>query len=537
MKKDSTHVRQTKKSNKGLKTVVVILAILVLLALAFLAYLLFAPEIEGFIRSVFPSPAPSAEVVVETPPPAGNTISFIVPQDKSFSITVYAGESFDMPEGPEIAGYTFLAWINEGGSAETCESIAPTGNMAFSALYAVAFKNEKNAEKHMPYLSLDENAMFRPNEGITRGEALQIIYEFLDLSGVGSGYFIDVSRDDPLYTAAATLKDLDLIGGQRLHPEDTVTYGEFFTLLAKLFPAAKEEHDFSKVPNGSENYASFCVAYERGWLRDPEISPYDLLPRKEFARIVNMLIGRSGAEHTDTAAVGTILDVAVGDEYYRDIAEAVVEHTLSSDGSSEIWTGSKPIAILKPGFFFIGSELHCIKDDGNAAVGETVNNFLFDDKGVVSTGDAALDELVRNKVAELVDPATMSREEMLKILYDFVLYDSFYLGGDKYATGETGWETAKAYQMLSTGKGNCYAYAATFWALSRAIGYDAVCYSGSVGTHSNPHAWVEINIDGTTYIFDPTLEYEQWYGPGTHTFERFFMKTYASVSGWLYNRG
>ena len=75
------------------------------------------------------------------------------------------------------------------------------------------------------------------------------------------------------------------------------------------------------------------------------------------------------------------------------------------------------------------------------------------------------------------------------------------------------------------------------WALSRAIGYDTVCYSGTVGTHGNRHGWAEISFDGTPYIFDTLLEWEQWYGPGTHTYEYFYMKSYASVYGWSYTRG
>ena len=48
---------------------------------------------------------------------------------------------------------------------------------------------------------------------------------------------------------------------------------------------------------------------------------------------------------------------------------------------------------------------------------------------------------------------------------------------------------------------------------------------------------LEITLDDVPYIYDPTLQYEQWYGPGTHTYENFFQKTYESVSGWGYTRG
>lgn len=529
--------RSKHRKTRKLKTAVRILAFLLLLTVAALVYILFS---YGFFdRFLIPEQTPSPAVGSESAPPAPvtNRVSFIVPEGKSFSLDIVEGESFEMPDGPEIPGYTFLSWLDENGEKESLEIITPTEDMAFSASYAVAFRDEEGALTHTPYMSLDENALFHPNDAITRGEMIQVIYRCLQLNGVGSGFFLDVDKDDAVYTAAATLKDLGLIDGDRLHPEDAVTYGEFFGLLAKLFPDAKGDYSFANVPQDSPYYRPFCTASERLWLSDSEISAYDFLPKKEFVHIVNLLIGRRIPAQLDSSFVGTILDVSASDKYFADIAEAVVEHDYTLENGSETWTGSNPFVQREASFYFIGTDLRCIKEGGSAAIGETVGNFYFDENGVYSSGDKALDELVRAKIKELVDPSTMSRDEMLRILYDFVLNDSFYLGGDKYAKGETGWEIEKAYQMLSTGKGNCYAYAATFWALSRAIGCDAVCYSGCVGTHDNPHAWVEIELDGTPYIFDPTLEYEQWYGPGTHTFERFFMMTYESVKGWNYDRG
>ncbi len=529
--------RSKRSRNKALKTVVFVLALFLLLTVAALIYILYT---DGVFDRFFPQELASSPVVEEesaAPASPTNTISFIVPDEKSFSVEVVEGESFDMPEGPQIEGYTFLSWLDVDGNIETRESFVPTENMYYSASYAVAFRDESNAEHHTPYMALDENAAFRPNDAITRGEMVQTFYSLLDLNGVGSGFFIDVDKADPLYAAAATLKDLDLIAGDRLHPEDAVTCGELFGLLEKLFPAPKEDHSFTNVPEGSEYYRAFCAAYERGWLEDDAASPYDFVARKDFARIVNLLTGRRAAAHEDASLIGTIVDVSPYDKYYADIVEALIEHEFTADDDTEVWTESTALPQREQGFFFLWPELRYIKENGAPAIDETVGSFYFDENGVYSSGDAALDELVRAKIVELVDPSMMSRDDMLKALYDFVLYDSFYLGGEKFAKGATGWEVEKAYQMLSTGKGNCYAYAATFWALSRAIGCNAVCYSGCVGTHDNPHAWVEIELDGTTYIFDPTLEYEQWYGPGTHTFERFFMKTYESVRGWSYDRG
>ena len=72
--------------------------------------------------------------------------------------------------------------------------------------------------------------------------------------------------------------------------------------------------------------------------------------------------------------------------------------------------------------------------------------------------------------------------------------------------------------MLTTGKGNCYNFAAVFCELARFIGYDAQVYSGYVKgpgaldengdvlwVAERPHAWVEIVIKGEARLFDPEL--------------------------------
>jgi hypothetical protein len=59
-------------------------------------------------------------------------------------------------------------------------------------------------------------------------------------------------------------------------------------------------------------------------------------------------------------------------------------------------------------------------------------------------------------------------------------------------------------------KGNCYVMAATFTEMARLLGYNAVQISGQVPSRKGgltPHSWVEININGVTYVFDPDYAY------------------------------
>ena len=63
--------------------------------------------------------------------------------------------------------------------------------------------------------------------------------------------------------------------------------------------------------------------------------------------------------------------------------------------------------------------------------------------------------------------------------------------------------------MYATGKGNCYCYAAAFWAAARALGYDAKIVSGTYGKEKSPHGWVEIFFEDGRRTYDVEIEMVQ----------------------------
>ncbi|MGF7001988.1 hypothetical protein M2149_000358 [Lachnospiraceae bacterium PFB1-21] len=56
-----------------------------------------------------------------------------------------------------------------------------------------------------------------------------------------------------------------------------------------------------------------------------------------------------------------------------------------------------------------------------------------------------------------------------------------------------------------TRRGNCFCYASVFYWCAKKLGYSVRLIEGRVATRSgsNPHGWVEIDLNGTTYIVDP----------------------------------
>ena len=70
-------------------------------------------------------------------------------------------------------------------------------------------------------------------------------------------------------------------------------------------------------------------------------------------------------------------------------------------------------------------------------------------------------------------------------------------------------------------KGNCFCFAASFYWCAKELGYDARLIEGRYG--EGAHSWVEIDIDGVTYTFDPELEYDNHLDA--------YYKTYAEAPG------
>ena len=63
-----------------------------------------------------------------------------------------------------------------------------------------------------------------------------------------------------------------------------------------------------------------------------------------------------------------------------------------------------------------------------------------------------------------------------------------------------------AEPMMRSHYGNCYSWASVFMYLTRWIGFDTRCQSGTTGKSNNAHGWTEINFNGELFIFDPEME-------------------------------
>ena len=387
------------------------------------------------------------------------------------------------------------------------------------------------------FLPLDEFGRFRPDETLSRGEVAQLVYWCLDPDWELDGK--PLSR----WKAEDALAELGLLesSGSRTAP---ISRYEFYQLLEKLCSPQQTEARFEDVRPQSPLYPTFQTAVARGWLRDGEgvhAYPNKALTRRDAARALSQMLGRQGDDEQRFELVGTIVDVAQSDPDFWLIAAAAIDHRCDPAGH---WLDSQPAALREPGFCFVDGRLYAFDEQGSPVVNGEYQGILFNAVGEETSGDAELDALVWETLGTLVQFDTMSREDMLKAVFNYVgnSVKFRYLGRGHYAQGSTGWETEAAKVMLKTHRGNCYNFAAAFWALSRALGYDATAYSGCISglTEADErnlekglaiqgwrdHSWVEIDVDGEARIFDAEMafsysDFRTFYNAGEEIRARF----------------
>lgn len=83
---------------------------------------------------------------------------------------------------------------------------------------------------------------------------------------------------------------------------------------------------------------------------------------------------------------------------------------------------------------------------------------------------------------------------------------------------------------FTNGYGDCYVMAGSFCYLARALGYEAHQMDGYVpsrGGGRTPHSWVEVVINGSTYVFDPDFTHE--------TGRNGYQISYGTSGTWIYS--
>lgn len=364
---------------------------------------------------------------------------------------------------------------------------------------------------HPRYLNGSELGMFEPGRALTRAEAAQILYTLLDAPPEENGSFPDVPEGAWYSQAVGSLARAGVIPGGPdglFRPEDVFTRAECAAAAAYFLSPGGFPFQFEDVPMDDPRYEAVSVATANGLFHAAaQFRPDDPLTRAEAAVVFNRLLERSPDTETITSSplVRFFPDVPTNHWAYVQIMEATIGHSQEPGNGAERWlTLNEERIPLSNGFHNINGSLYCVRD-GQFLRSTSVGSFTFGANGRLTTGNTALDDTLAGILRRHTDDS-MTNAQKLRTAYAYVRDNFTYIKRKLISKGQTGWEPAYAEAFLRDGRGNCFGYAATFCLLARELGYDAHTVVGWLGKNRQPHGWVEIELDGTTYVYDAELE-------------------------------
>ena len=285
------------------------------------------------------------------------------------TMTVKAGESITLPDGPEKSGYTFTHWSIGGESTryKAGNRYKPASDVTFTPNWTkvstggdstyVPTPTKKddslkfNTEDHFAYVNGYPDGTVKPTGDVTRAEVAAILYRVMDADCVKTYEttrcsFSDVVRGDWFNLYVATLENAGVIVDTRTNgkfrPNEAITRAELAAMLAQFADIKSAANSFNDV--SARHWASdeIAVCAKMGWINgypDGSFRPDATITRAEMMAMINRALGRTPKSADDLlSGMKTWRDNAnVNAWYYLDVQEATNSHTYTKSGSHETW--------------------------------------------------------------------------------------------------------------------------------------------------------------------------------------------------------
>ena len=142
------------------------------------------------------------------------------------------------------------------------------------------------------------------------------------------------------------------------------------------------------------------------------------------------------------------------------------------------------------------------------------------ENGSIEEPDTELKKLVAS-VIDICTVGDMRQKNQLESCFNYFVAGSEYERKQDFPVGE--WTGSYATDILLNGKGNCYNYAAAFAYIAKGLGYEARVCTGTVTSSLGGrtlHAWTEVKMGNTWYVFDTEMQDAKGSG--------YYKQTYAS---------
>lgn len=411
------------------------------------------------------------------------------------------------------AGLGIVGWTDENGQRVDAYTTPVSGDVTYRAVVAPLLSG------HNMYLFPNRYGLIEPDEMLTYNALRDAIAA---LCPCAPEYLPEVKYVEPAPEEPEESEPAEEAGEVPECADDLPDVPQ--TEAPEDVPESEIQKD-APIPV-SQIRNVFSLLYGTEELIYPE-SEY--MSRREFARMINALTQRG--EDGVSVSTGAVAypDLDKNDPDYAAVMEAACPHVPGEKSWSE-----QTLAVPESGFALSGGALYYIGEDGKFVRDTDVGLLHFGADGRHTSGSEELDGYVRDILSAIsYAHPDADREELLRDAYNYCR-DSFkYLRKKSYKFGATGWEADDAVEMFSTGKGNCYNYAASFWALSRGLGYESVAVSGTISHTNQPHGWVIIKMDDEYCYFD--TETEMTYILKGESRDMFKMKRNYYI-GWSYLR-
>lgn len=402
------------------------------------------------------------------------TVTFLVGDSVYTSQTVTEGQC-PSAVALELEGLEFAGWADSNHNIVTPETIPVTGNISYIA------QGSPRLTLHMPYLQVNEFGFLRPEELLT--------------------------ADELEYALKALSKETAWSFFPELPASFNISGAQLRQVLTAFFP---EEQVRSAVT---------CA-------------DTDGVTRAMFAAGMHTLLGRDDNE-TFILGAGAELpkDVTCLRTDIPALLEACMRHTADPEG--QLWSDISLPSGWDPGFVMLDGWLYFVLPDGMLLRNGTEGKHYFGPDGRYTCGDKELDAMVADILKTIMEEnPELEGLDLLRKVYDHCHQNYKYLRKEAYSLGATGWEIEDAKEMFQTGRGNCYNFAAIFWALAKGLGYDVVPLAGTCTGSDQPHGWVGLYYEGTRYFVDPEWQYAY---TERKVFDKdMFMLTMDRVWWWTY---
>ena len=206
-----------------------------------------------------------------------------------------------------------------------------------------------------------------------------------------------------------------------------------------------------------------------------------------------------------TWAVDCWIDV-LGRKYHTDRRGYIQVGLTEVDGKIYYLN---PDGTLGVGLITIGEDTYFFQADGTMAVNVTIDGNQFGADGKLmgpQMGNTTLAPILDSIIASVTTPQ-MTEEQKLAACYNYMINACSYKRTYDKPSGD--WTWTYAVEILTTGQGNCYRYAAGFACLAKRLGFETKVITGQVKARrggTTPHGWTEVKMGDTWYIFDTELQ-------------------------------